>query len=643
MSGAGLESTAVRTMLKLDRSAPTVAARSSRARAWSAPVRSGCAAATSRGSRGCARWAGGSTAARAVAPGDEAAVEVGADGRHRIAYRATDAAGNGSAEQAVDGGRRPHAARDRGVRGARPGRPARGPRGGRRRDLGRGARPRRAAPRGRRRGARCEHARRRPAHRVGRRCGAARRQIRAASAWSPTPRATRRSATAASDGAPATLRCRCGGGTGSPSGAPGACCAPAHRRRRPRSRPRDDADRGVCAGAARRRPGAAADGDRRRRAACALRTDRRAGSGSGCPPGRRGRCASGSPATPCCSPPTAARSSAPAPRRGCRASPASCAPVRRSGSPAGCSAATYRARASSSSCRRASAPAGGRSRRSARAGAGACATATASRRPARPHVRVRLRVRRESEYPFEAGGAARWPCGSVRRGDDAERAGTMPGDAARGLAATDELIGYLGRYGARTDEVLERVRAGPQRCRSAEMQVSADQGALIELLVRLIGAQGRIRGRDLHRLQRDLHRARAGRRRAADVPGARRGAGGDRAEQPRRRRRGRPGGDPRRAGRRVAGGDGRRRRPTTSRSSTPTSRATRSTTSRAAARCGTAGWSCSTTCSRAAACSRRGRTAPQIIDALNRHIHADERVDMAMTISADGLTFVRVR
>jgi caffeoyl-CoA O-methyltransferase len=33
----------------------------------------------------------------------------------------------------------------------------------------------------------------------------------------------------------------------------------------------------------------------------------------------------------------------------------------------------------------------------------------------------------------------------------------------------------------------------------------------------------------------------------------------------------------------------------------------------------------------------------QIIDDLNRRIHADARVDMAMTLSADGLTFVRVR
>jgi caffeoyl-CoA O-methyltransferase len=33
----------------------------------------------------------------------------------------------------------------------------------------------------------------------------------------------------------------------------------------------------------------------------------------------------------------------------------------------------------------------------------------------------------------------------------------------------------------------------------------------------------------------------------------------------------------------------------------------------------------------------------RIIDELNRTIHADERVDMAMTISSDGLMFARVR
>ena len=58
-----------------------------------------------------------------------------------------------------------------------------------------------------------------------------------------------------------------------------------------------------------------------------------------------------------------------------------------------------------------------------------------------------------------------------------------------GITATDEVLGYLGRYGARTDDVLNRVRAETQQMPSAQMQVSADQGALIELLVRLIGAR----------------------------------------------------------------------------------------------------------------------------------------------------------
>ena len=58
-----------------------------------------------------------------------------------------------------------------------------------------------------------------------------------------------------------------------------------------------------------------------------------------------------------------------------------------------------------------------------------------------------------------------------------------------GLDVTEELIGYLGRWGARTDDVLERVRAETAVMPSAQMQVSADQGALIELLVRLIGAK----------------------------------------------------------------------------------------------------------------------------------------------------------
>jgi caffeoyl-CoA O-methyltransferase len=55
--------------------------------------------------------------------------------------------------------------------------------------------------------------------------------------------------------------------------------------------------------------------------------------------------------------------------------------------------------------------------------------------------------------------------------------------------ASEELTGYLARYGARTDEVLDRVRRETSEMPMAQMQVSADQGALIELLVRLIGAK----------------------------------------------------------------------------------------------------------------------------------------------------------
>ena len=74
-----------------------------------------------------------------------------------------------------------------------------------------------------------------------------------------------------------------------------------------------------------------------------------------------------------------------------------------------------------------------------------------------------------------------------------------PGAAARrlrcavmargGLEITDELLDYLARYGARTDEALELVRAETARMPSAAMQVAPEQGALIEFLVRLIGAK----------------------------------------------------------------------------------------------------------------------------------------------------------
>jgi caffeoyl-CoA O-methyltransferase len=61
--------------------------------------------------------------------------------------------------------------------------------------------------------------------------------------------------------------------------------------------------------------------------------------------------------------------------------------------------------------------------------------------------------------------------------------------ARGGLEPTEELLAYLSRYGARTDEVLDRVRAETAVLPNAEMQVAADQGALMELVVRLIGTR----------------------------------------------------------------------------------------------------------------------------------------------------------
>jgi predicted O-methyltransferase YrrM len=58
-----------------------------------------------------------------------------------------------------------------------------------------------------------------------------------------------------------------------------------------------------------------------------------------------------------------------------------------------------------------------------------------------------------------------------------------------GIEPTPDLLAYLHRYGARTDAVLDRVRAETAELPGAAMQVSPDQGALIEFLVRLIAAK----------------------------------------------------------------------------------------------------------------------------------------------------------
>jgi caffeoyl-CoA O-methyltransferase len=61
--------------------------------------------------------------------------------------------------------------------------------------------------------------------------------------------------------------------------------------------------------------------------------------------------------------------------------------------------------------------------------------------------------------------------------------------AGRFLEATDELVDYLARWGARSDPVLDRVRSETAERPDAAMQISPDQGALMELVVRLIGAK----------------------------------------------------------------------------------------------------------------------------------------------------------
>jgi caffeoyl-CoA O-methyltransferase len=61
--------------------------------------------------------------------------------------------------------------------------------------------------------------------------------------------------------------------------------------------------------------------------------------------------------------------------------------------------------------------------------------------------------------------------------------------ASGGIEQTEELLAYLSRYGARTDDVLDRVRAETSKLPNAIMQIAADQGALMELVVRLVGAK----------------------------------------------------------------------------------------------------------------------------------------------------------
>jgi hypothetical protein len=104
VSGAGVESTAVRTMLKLDRTPPVVAAEGVPAPdAWSRdPVRIALRGRDQAGLSGMASVAwtldGGPEEAH---EGEEGTIEVATDGRHSVSYRAIDGADNSSSRHTV--------------------------------------------------------------------------------------------------------------------------------------------------------------------------------------------------------------------------------------------------------------------------------------------------------------------------------------------------------------------------------------------------------------------------------------------------------------------------------------------------------------------------------------------------------------
>jgi caffeoyl-CoA O-methyltransferase len=211
-----------------------------------------------------------------------------------------------------------------------------------------------------------------------------------------------------------------------------------------------------------------------------------------------------------------------------------------------------------------------------------------------------------------------------------------------GLEPTDELLDYLHRYGARTDEVLERVRAETASMPSAQMQVSADQGALIELLVRLTGATdalevGTFTGYSAICIARGL--GEGGRltcleldeERATIAQGNLEAAGvADRVQI-------------------LIGPAGESLEAMAAAPSFDFAFIDADKTGYpeyyelVLARMRPGGLILLDNMLQHGSVVAPDSENARIVDGLNRKIHADERVDMAMTISADGLTFVRVR
>jgi caffeoyl-CoA O-methyltransferase len=214
--------------------------------------------------------------------------------------------------------------------------------------------------------------------------------------------------------------------------------------------------------------------------------------------------------------------------------------------------------------------------------------------------------------------------------------------ARGGLEQSEELLVYLSRYGARTDDVLERVREETSRMPNAIMQVSADQGALMELIVRTIGARdalevGTFTGYSAICIARGL--VDGGRLTClelsedfAEIAQRNIGAAGvaDRVEI--------------RIGPAI---DALEEMPEQALFDFAFIDADKAGYPRyyelVLARMRAGGLVLLDNMLQRGEVVAPETANARVIDDLNRRIHADDRVDMAMTVSADGLTFVRVR
>jgi len=214
--------------------------------------------------------------------------------------------------------------------------------------------------------------------------------------------------------------------------------------------------------------------------------------------------------------------------------------------------------------------------------------------------------------------------------------------ARGGLEPTEELIGYLTRWGARTDEVLDRVRAETAARPDSGMQISADQGALTELLVRLIGAKdalevgtytgysaiciarGLVEGGHLTCLELNEEFAAIARRNIDDA------GVGERVEI--------------RIGRAGEALEAMPAKPTFDFAFIDADKTGYPVYYELVlARMRPGGLVLLDNMLMGGRIVAPERESTRAIDQLNRRIHADDRVDMAMTMAADGLTLVRVR